>query len=98
MCYWAHICEFRPEHMVFALDRQWFCIRWEWFISLDFDWQYISREKPFLWPLVRSSPVSSYCVLNPFVDILFFEQIHYAVFTRGHVGSSFLLLFFKHYA
>jgi len=26
--------------------------RWEWFISLDFDWQYISRKKPFRWPLV----------------------------------------------
>jgi len=61
--------------------------RWEWFISLDFDWQYISRQKPFHWPMVRPSAVSTrYWVLKPSADILFYEQILYATFTRGHVG------------
>ena len=26
---------------------------WEWFVSLDFDWAYITGKRQFRWPLVR---------------------------------------------
>ncbi|TFK26090.1 hypothetical protein FA15DRAFT_667769 [Coprinopsis marcescibilis] len=35
---------------------------WEWFTSLDFDWQFITRKKPFRWPLVFYF-LNRYCLL-----------------------------------
>jgi hypothetical protein len=29
--------------------------RWEWFISFDFDWQFITLQKTFKWPMVSST-------------------------------------------
>lgn len=31
----------------------WFSNSWEFVLSLDFDWQFISGKKKFRWPLVR---------------------------------------------
>ena len=27
--------------------------RYEWFVSLDFDWAFVTRKKKFRWPMVR---------------------------------------------
>ncbi|KAF9449812.1 hypothetical protein P691DRAFT_519345 [Macrolepiota fuliginosa MF-IS2] len=41
---------------------------WEWFTSLDFDWQYISGKKKFRWPMVFYF-LNRYCLLFALVGI-----------------------------
>lgn len=41
---------------------------WEWVISLDFDWQYISGKKKFRWPMVFYF-LNRYCLLFALIGI-----------------------------
>ncbi|KAF8652393.1 hypothetical protein AX16_004421 [Volvariella volvacea WC 439] len=41
---------------------------WEWFTSLDFDWQYISGKKKFRWPLTFYF-LGRYCLLFSLIGI-----------------------------
>ncbi|KAF9051500.1 hypothetical protein BJ165DRAFT_1591447 [Panaeolus papilionaceus] len=41
---------------------------WEWTITLDFDWQYISRKKTFRWPLLFYF-LNRYCLLLALIGI-----------------------------
>ncbi|TFK38035.1 hypothetical protein BDQ12DRAFT_606964 [Crucibulum laeve] len=41
---------------------------WEWFTSLDFDWQYISGKKKFRWPLIFYF-LNRYCLLFALIGI-----------------------------
>jgi len=41
---------------------------WEWFTSLDFDWQYVSGRKSFRWPLVFYF-LNRYCLLFALIGI-----------------------------
>jgi hypothetical protein len=41
---------------------------WEWFTSLDFDWQFISGKKKFRWPMVFYF-LNRYCLLFALVGI-----------------------------
>jgi len=41
---------------------------WEWFTSLEFDWQYISGQKKFRWPLIFYF-LNRYCLLFALIGI-----------------------------
>ncbi|KAF8068973.1 hypothetical protein FPV67DRAFT_1652344 [Lyophyllum atratum] len=41
---------------------------WEWFTSLDFDWQYISGKKTFRWPMIFYF-LNRYCLLFALMGI-----------------------------
>ncbi|KAF8191814.1 hypothetical protein BJ912DRAFT_849235 [Pholiota molesta] len=41
---------------------------WEWVVSLDFDWAYISRKKTFRWPMIFYF-LNRYCLLFALVGI-----------------------------
>ena len=62
---------------------------WEWFISLDFDWMFISGKKRFRWPMVR--PFTNFQSLElvaqrrPLIDFLFPQPVFYAFCTHWHV-------------
>jgi hypothetical protein len=55
-----------------AFDRFMHCLLgvyvWEWVLSLDFDWQYISGRKQFRWPLVFYF-LNRYCLLFALIGI-----------------------------
>ncbi|KAG6856947.1 hypothetical protein H0H87_011933 [Tephrocybe sp. NHM501043] len=47
---WKSPVELQKEADIFA-NTDWRG-SYEWFISLDFDWQFVSGKKRFRWPLV----------------------------------------------
>jgi len=48
---------------------------WEWVVSLDFDWQYISGKKKFRWPMVCTNTFSLQCPVHICSVLLFLEPI-----------------------
>ena len=48
---------------------------WEWAVSLDFDWQYISRKKKFRWPMVCTNTFLLPCLVHICSVLLFLEPI-----------------------
>lgn len=68
----VHACIARAVYVnlrhVFVADNGiiWYAWHsWEWLTSLDFDWQYLSRQKRFRWPMVSSTAL----VVTPRTDI-----------------------------
>jgi hypothetical protein len=55
--------------------------RWEWFLSLDFDWEFISGKKKFRWPMVFPFP------------ILFPTATHPLTYQIFYFANRYLLLF-----
>ena len=51
------ICAFSP---VFLSSSCWLIIRYEWFISLDFEWDFISGKKRLRWPMVSSATLPNW--------------------------------------
>lgn len=48
---------------------------WEWVVSLDFDWQYISGKKKFRWPMVCTNTFLLQCLVHICSVLLFLEPI-----------------------
>jgi len=67
---WSSPAEIMKNALTF--DRFMHCLLgvyvWEWVLSLDFDWQYISGSKQFRWPLVFYF-LNRYCLLFALVGI-----------------------------
>jgi len=67
---WSSPAEIMKNALTF--DRFMHCLlgvyAWEWALSLDFDWQYISGKKQFRWPLVFYF-LNRYCLLFALIGI-----------------------------
>jgi len=65
--------------------------RYEWFISLDFDWELISGKKKFRWPMVI--PIHSRCVHDTHIsntDLLPGQSLSFTFRHDWDVSGKFL--------
>jgi hypothetical protein len=67
---------------------------WEFVLSIDFDWQFISGKKLFRWPLVRFAGIRSRCgpplPANPALDILFHRPLRPAICVDRDVSRGLI--------
>lgn len=71
----------RQSYNLVIVWRLWKHIcRWEWFLSCDFDWDFISGRKPFRWPMVRRLNASS---------LLGFQYVSSDLLLRQQISSTF---------
>jgi hypothetical protein len=68
LCTFSLACTCRSTHSSQARYSRSY-LRWEWFTSLQFDWQYISGKKAFRWPLIFYF-LNRYCLLFALIGIL----------------------------
>lgn len=68
---WVFFCCVEPDISWF-----WLAYSWEWVVSLNFDWQYISGKKKFRWPLVCTKTfLVLQCLVHICTVLLFLEPI-----------------------
>ena len=70
-------------------------ISWEFVMSLDFDWEFITRKKKFRWPMVRLplSPLhSSRLAYLTMSDLLFCKSLLFAICSDRNVSFQISLL------
>ena len=79
------ICAFSP---VFLSSSCWLILRYEWFISLDFEWDFISGKKRLRWPMVSTATLLHWMQWHQNTDILFCEPIFPALCDHWNVGES----------
>ena len=77
----------------------WLILRYEWFISLDFEWDFISGKKRFRWPMVSTVSILNWMQYHQHTDILFCKPISPAICNHWNVGESTFqwgILFINH--